>query len=106
MSRDVQRSTTLITSKSQLVDYFREGIKPPERRRTGTEHEKLILDRETLDPVPFEGERGIGRVLELLAERFGYQAHRDGGHIAALVRSNSYGDDEAITTEPGGQFEL
>ncbi|MBH24044.1 MAG: glutamate--cysteine ligase [Myxococcales bacterium] len=106
MSRDVQRSSELITSKEQLTEYFRQGIKPPEARRVGTEHEKLILDKETLAPVPFEGPRGIGRVLELLAERYGYQAHLDQEHIAALVRANAAGDDEAITTEPGGQFEL
>lgn len=106
MSRDLPQSQTPLTDPGQLVAFFAEGCKPPEARRVGTEHEKFIYDRETLARIPFEGERGMRRVFELLAERHGYRLGFDHGNVVAAEREGADGLVEAITTEPGGQFEL
>ena len=54
-------------------------------------------------PLPFEGPRSVRRVLELLADRFGWQPEREheGGVPIALLRDNA-----SITLEPAGQLEL
>ena len=58
---------TPIASISQLVDHVRGGEKPVDRFRVGTEHEKIGLRREDLGSVPYQGERGIGALLEKIA---------------------------------------
>jgi glutamate--cysteine ligase len=106
MSRDLPQSEVILESKDQLVAYFAEGIKPLQARRVGTEHEKFIFWRDTLQRAPYEGERGIGRIFELLAERYNYTLGLDGENPVAAERKNAAGFTEAITIEPGGQFEL
>jgi len=83
------------------VRHFREGEKPRERWRIGTEHEKLLFSRSTHQPLPFGGERGIFAVLEGFRTRFGWQPVREGENVIALTRGEA-----SITLEPGGQFEL
>ncbi|HKJ00423.1 MAG TPA: glutamate--cysteine ligase [bacterium] len=90
-----------VTSMEDLVRHFREGEKPRERWRIGTEHEKLLFSRSTHQPLPFGGERGIFAVLEGFRTRFGWQPVREGENVIALTRGEA-----SITLEPGGQFEL
>ncbi len=106
MSRDLPLSETPISSLDQLADYFREGIKDPTTRRVGTEHEKFMLDTDTLARIPHQGPRSIERVFELLHERFDYELGYDEGVPVSGVVDNAEGFAEAITIEPGGQFEL
>ena len=102
MSRDHDQDLALITSADDLVSWFDSGSKGPDARLgVGTEHEKLGFDAETLQPLAYEGERGIGALLERLHDRYGYEATRDAGNIMALLR-----DGAAVTLEPGGQLEL
>lgn len=90
-----------IEDPSQLTDYFRRAEKPRESWRVGTEHEKIGLHAGTLDPVPYEGSRGILRLLEILRNEHGFGALVDEGRLIGLER-----DDTTITLEPGGQLEL
>ena len=90
-----------VESVDQLVDYLREGEKPPERWRVGTEHEKIGLRSDSFEPVPYEGERGIGALLDHLADSEGWEPVREEGNTIALLR-----DGASITLEPGGQLEL
>ncbi|MFQ5697374.1 MAG: glutamate--cysteine ligase [Myxococcota bacterium] len=90
-----------IDDLSQLTDYFRRAEKPRERWRIGTEHEKVGLYADTLDPVPYEGPRGIRRLLEILRDEHGFEALVDEGLLVGLER-----DGTTITLEPGGQLEL
>ena len=85
----------------QLVEFFRVGEKPRSEFRVGTEHEKISLYEETLAPVPFEGERGIGALLRLLQTEHGFEPLIDGETIVGLEREGA-----TITLEPGGQLEL
>lgn len=69
--------------------------------RIGTEHEKFAFYRDTLGPVPYEGERGIGALLDALADKYGWARVKEGPNTIALEQ-----DAASITLEPGGQFEL
>lgn len=86
---------------TDFLAYLEGGCKPPERFRIGTEHEKFVFRRDTLAPVPYEGENGIRALLSSLAERFGWQLLYEGENPIALTRAGA-----SITLEPAGQFEL
>ena len=70
MSEDPPGLEERVESVDQLVEFMRRGEKPPERWRVGTEHEKIGLYRADGAPVPYEGARGIGALLETIARGF------------------------------------
>ncbi len=87
---------------SELVEHIESGNKPDRSTwRIGTEHEKFAFYRDTLGPVPFEGERGIGALLDALADTYGWERVKEGPNTIALIQAGA-----SITLEPGGQFEL
>lgn len=100
MSERLQ-SAPPVTETQPLVDYLSAGCKPKPDWRIGTEHEKFGFTLADRKPLPYEGENGIGAILEKLAERHGWQPELENGRIIALKRAGC-----SITLEPGGQFEL
>jgi glutamate--cysteine ligase len=87
---------------ADLVAHLEKGSKPDRSSwRIGTEHEKFAFYRDTLQPVPYGGERGIGALLNALADRFGWERVQEGASTIALKQGLA-----SITLEPGGQFEL
>ena len=85
-----------------LVAHFESGNKPDRSTwRIGTEHEKFAFYRDSLKPVPYEGERGIGALLNALADQYGWNRVLENGNPIALTQNGA-----SITLEPGGQFEL
>lgn len=100
MSRDQDQDAAPIEDLDQLIDYFRAGSKPDAKRGVGTEHEKFLF-RQDATPVGFSEDGGIEDIFGQLQERFDWEPQYDRGHVVALVRGS-----EAITLEPGGQFEL
>ncbi|MEM7410094.1 MAG: glutamate--cysteine ligase [Myxococcota bacterium] len=90
-----------VESVDQLVSFLREGEKPPERWKVGTEHEKIGLYTGTWAPVPYEGDRGIGALLQRIAEREHWEPVFEGPNPIALTHEGA-----SITLEPGGQLEL
>jgi glutamate--cysteine ligase len=91
-----------VTDVRELVAHLESGAKPdPSAWRIGTEHEKFGFHAATRTPVPYEGETGIGALLEGLAARYGWRRVVEGEHLIALEK-----DGASITLEPGGQFEL
>ncbi len=102
MARDVFDATP-IQSRAQLVETLESGYKPPSKWRVGTEHEKFGFYVADHSPVPYEGPRGIRRLLEAMAGLLGWQPIEEDGHITGLIHPLGSG---AITLEPGGQFEL
>jgi glutamate--cysteine ligase len=90
-----------IESVDDLVAFLRAGEKPPEDWRVGTEHEKIGLHGADRSPIDYAGDRGIGRLLERIADRAGWEPISEDGNIIALQR-----DGASITLEPGGQLEL
>jgi glutamate--cysteine ligase len=90
-----------VGSIDELIEYVRGGEKPPERWRVGTEHEKVGLHEGDRAPVPYEGERGIGALLEAVAQADDWERIREAGNVIALAKQGA-----SITLEPGGQLEL
>ncbi|PLX36116.1 MAG: glutamate--cysteine ligase [Hyphomicrobiales bacterium] len=102
MARDTIDETPIETP-DQLADWLAVGCKPEERFRIGTEHEKFGFHTEDHIPVPYEGPRGIRRLLEGMEGLLGWERIEDRGKIIGLVDPTHGG---AISLEPGGQFEL
>jgi len=93
----------VIENKSQMIEYFEQGMKPRSEWRMGTEHEKFPFLTDTLRPVPYHGARSIKALLEGMRDRFGWTGVYEGENIIALSDPNSLAN---ISLEPGGQFEL
>ena len=89
-----------ITDKRQLVAYLEQGGKPESDWRIGTEHEKFGFRLDDLRPLTWEGEQGIGALLEGLT-RFGWQRVIEKDKLIALLREGA-----SVTLEPAGQLEL
>ncbi|MFL2543241.1 MAG: glutamate--cysteine ligase [Alphaproteobacteria bacterium] len=89
-------------NKNQLIEYFYQGIKLKNKIKIGVEHEKFILNKDTLLPVSYEEKNGIKTILEKIT-LIGWKPLYDDNQetIIALKKGK-----EAITLEPGGQIEL
>jgi glutamate--cysteine ligase len=90
-----------IERHDQLIEFFSAAAKPRSRWGIGTEYEKVAVRVEDGRAVPYSGPRGIERLLEGLADRYGWEKVSEQEHIVALQR-----DGASITLEPGGQVEL
>src|SRR6187200_2042918 len=102
MARD-QIDMTPLQSRDELVAWFEAGSKPPSEFRIGTEHEKTPFTLEGRQPVPYQGARGIGALLEGMQLLLGWEPIMERGNIIGLYDVTGGG---AISLEPGGQFEL
>ena len=88
--------------KSDLLDYFFDGIKSPNDLKIGVEHEKFILNKDTLKPLTYEEVGGIRDIFKSLINN-GWSAITEGeSQTIIAIKKNS----EYITLEPGGQIEL
>lgn len=94
-----------IRSRGDLVAWIAAGEKPKSGWLIGTEHEKFPVRIGNRAPVPYEGPDGIRALMEEMIRRFGWQPITEGSNIIALKRPPGEGT-EAISLEPGGQFEL
>src|SRR5258707_5241975 len=102
MARD-QIDMTPLQSRAELVAWLEAGGKDPSEFRMGTEHEKTPFTLEGHRPVPYEGARGIGALLEGMKLLLGWEPIMERGNIIGLYDVTGGG---AISLEPGGQFEL
>jgi glutamate--cysteine ligase len=91
---------TPIADRAQLVRFIADGAKPEADWRIGTEHEKFGFRLDDLHAPTWEGERGIGALLEGMT-RFGWQRVLEHDKLIALARGNA-----SVTLEPAGQVEL
>jgi len=89
-----------VTAPAQLTALFAGGEKPQQRWQIGTEHEKFCFHRETLRPLPFDGECGIEALLRGLTG-YGWTPTLESGRIIGLAR-----DGANVSLEPAGQLEL
>lgn len=90
-----------LQSIDDCVNYFYSGETPEQDWVIGTEHEKIALYEDTLERVPYEGERGIATLLETIAKQGDWDPILESNKIIGLKRNGA-----SITLEPGGQFEL
>jgi glutamate--cysteine ligase len=87
----------MITSKEQIIDYFKSGIKDPKNFKIGIEHEKFLFNINDNTRVDYSK---IKQMFSALAE-FGWKPVYEKENIVAL---NNGGKN--ITLEPGNQIEL
>ncbi|SFO12847.1 glutamate--cysteine ligase [Cohaesibacter marisflavi] len=92
-----------LNDRNALIESISTGEKPKEKWRIGSEHEKFTFYKDSFTPVPYEGERGIERLLLGMEGLLGWKRIEDKGKIIGLVDPIEGG---AISLEPGGQFEL
>ncbi|MEP4196864.1 MAG: glutamate--cysteine ligase [Aliishimia sp.] len=85
----------------QMAEFLSKGCKPKEDWRIGTEHEKFGFCKDTLGPLPYEGERSIKTVLSGLRDAHSWKPVEEGGKLIGLTK-----DGANISLEPGGQLEL
>jgi glutamate--cysteine ligase len=90
-------------SYEDLFHPFHDAMKPASAWRIGAEAEKFGVYAENGGAIPYDGDRGVVRVLSSLEQRFGWEpiTESDGGPLIALHR-----DRASVTLEPGGQLEL
>ncbi len=103
MTTTETRDLVPIRGRDHLLQPFREACKPPSQWTIGPEVEKAGIFDVTRLPIPYEGERSVLAVLEMLQSKHGWKADRehDDGPVIALLR-----DGASVTLEPGGQLEL
>ena len=88
--------------KNDLTEYFFQGIKSKQDMRIGVEHEKFVLNKNSLMPVTYDENNGIKNILEKLVN-LGWGPLYDNNEETIIALKK---DKEAITLEPGGQIEL
>jgi glutamate--cysteine ligase len=105
LSLDRAQSEQAVTGVDELVGYFRSAEKPREQHRLGLEHEKLVYPKDSATAVPYEGDRGIGALLQGIERCCGYDGFREAPElpVIALTRPDTI---TTISLEPGGQLEL
>jgi len=102
MARDVVDGE-VIETRDALAAWFEAGAKRDGPLRVGTEHEKILFYRAGHAPVPYAGATGIAALLEGMNARLGWERIEDDGALIGLYDDHG---GEAISLEPGGQFEL
>ncbi len=90
-----------IEHMGQLAEYLESGCKPKDDWRIGTEHEKFGYCKDTLKPIPYEGERSVLAVLKGLRDGHGWKPLEENGKLIGLEK-----DGANVSLEPGGQLEL
>jgi glutamate--cysteine ligase len=90
-----------IEHHDQLAQLLADGCKPKSDWRIGTEHEKFGYCQDSLNPLPYEGERSILAVLGGLRDRFNWAPIEEGGKLIGLSK-----DGANVSLEPGGALEL
>jgi glutamate--cysteine ligase len=104
-TREQGAPSPTIESRDELVRWIAAGEKPQPQWRIGTEHEKFVFQTGSLEPVPYDGPRGILALMEELIRRYGWVAIVENEKIIALKRPDGESGG-TISLEPGGQFEL
>ncbi len=91
------KSNSFIENKTQLIQYFKDGIKKDTDLRIGVEHEKFLFNKTDLKRINYDQ---IKKIFEILKEK-GWEPQLERDKLIGLKRQN-----QKITTEPGFQYEL
>ncbi len=90
-------SSEIIKNKSQLIEYFIDGIKKENNQKIGVEHEKFLFNKKDLKRIDYNQLKQVFKILENRDWKPEYEKDK----IIGLKREN-----QKITTEPGFQYEL
>jgi glutamate--cysteine ligase len=90
-------------SYEDLFRPFHDAMKPAGAWRIGAEAEKFGVYVANGAAIPYDGDKGVVRILSALERQFGWEpiTESEGGPLIALHR-----DQASVTLEPGGQLEL
>ena len=91
------KSNSFIENKTQLIQYFKDGIKKDTDLRIGVEHEKFLFNKTDLKRINYDQ---IKKIFEILKKK-GWEPQLEKDKLIGLKRQN-----QKITTEPGFQYEL
>ena len=91
------KSNSFIENKTQLIQYFKDGIKKDTDLKIGVEHEKFLFNKTDLKRINYDQ---IKKIFEILKEK-GWEPQLEKDKLIGLKRQN-----QKITTEPGFQYEL
>ena len=87
----------MITTKENIINYFKSGIKKKEDFKIGIEHEKFLFNNQNNRRIDYVK---IKRMFSALLE-FGWNPIQESGNIIGLNKGG-----KNITLEPGNQIEL
>ena len=87
----------MISSKEQIIEYFKTGIKETKNFKIGIEHEKFLFNNDNNKRVNYSK---IKKMFTALLE-FGWHPVLEKGNIIGLNKGG-----KNITLEPGNQIEL
>ena len=87
----------MITSKEQIIKYFKSGIKDTKNFKIGIEHEKFLFNKNDNKRINYSK---IKEMFNALIE-FGWKPISEKGNIIGLNKKG-----KNITLEPGNQIEL
>ena len=90
-------SKATIENKSQLIQYFTDGVKNSNNQKIGVEHEKFLFNKSDLKRIDY---KKIKKIFEVLKDK-GWELEYEKDKVIGLKRKN-----QKITTEPGFQYEL
>ena len=90
-----------IEKYNQLIEYLASGCKPKSDWRIGTEHEKFGYCKETLSPIPYNGNRSVLAILKGLEREYGWKPIKENNSIIGLSKNGAN-----VSLEPGGALEL
>jgi glutamate--cysteine ligase len=91
-----------IANKAELVQLLRSAERPTGPLLLGLEHERLMFPKAGFQPVPYEGDAGIGKLLQGFSQ-FGFSEYRESPGLPVIAMQRG---PETLSLEPGGQFEL
>jgi glutamate--cysteine ligase len=98
---ELLEKTDYILNKSQLVEYFFEGIKKKSDFKLGIEFEKIGVNKNTFQAVPYYGKTGIQEFLKEFKIQGGYSDLFEAENLIGL-----YTEDGEVSLEPGSQLEF
>lgn len=97
----MQLHDNLILSKRDLIQGFELGCKNKTDFKYGIEYERLLINKNNFQAIPYYGEMGIHRLLRQIAFKDEWSYITDFGQVVGLKKGNN-----TITLEPGGQLEI
>ena len=83
-----------------LVDYFKGGEKSTDDFKIGVECEHIIVFADTLETIPYNGERSLLKLLEYMSAK-GWSKVYEGNNVVGLEK-----DGSTVSLEPAGQLEI
>ena len=71
----------------QMIGWIADGETPADSWKIGTEHEKFLVHRQDHTPVAYDGEAGVGALLERLLTELGPDAEpiMEKGNIIGVI---------------------